>query len=306
MAPGTLRAERMSDVLSFPVGAASCAPRHQESRRVVRFVFDVAREQLELVEGGCGPACDRGRGPVFGRELRRFGVADDRHLLGMREMGRKPALALRKALGVRPTLPMAAVLFTVLMRHWRIGSITSPQTRASVASRRSSERPTAPSVSLDRHDRITDAAVFDTSENFVDRPARAERRRGTEMLERGFLTVCAFRSEKSHGDRVLQRTTRRHDLRKDALHSTIRERSRISCATPAQDLRLALRPVNRAPFFASATRCTMRARAESSFRSRESMSSIFSRRLRVFRSLIVIDGASRALRNGVGRRRADR
>ena len=58
-----------------------------------------------------------------------------------------------------------------------------------------------------------------------------------------------LRPEKSHGDRVLQRTTRRHDLRKDALHSTIRERSGIFLRDAAQDLRLALRPVNRGPVF---------------------------------------------------------
>ena len=85
IAPGTLRVDITSEVLSLPDGPASCAAITTKARGVLRLVLDVAGDDLQPVDGGRGFARDRRRCRIPGRHARGLGVADHRHAFGRRK-----------------------------------------------------------------------------------------------------------------------------------------------------------------------------------------------------------------------------
>src|SRR5262245_36595144 len=74
---------------------------HEKARGVVRVVLDGARERGEPVALPGGLAGDRRRALLLRGALRSLGVRGHRHALGVRQVLRQPAVALREGLGMR-------------------------------------------------------------------------------------------------------------------------------------------------------------------------------------------------------------
>ena len=75
-----------------------------KTRGVLRFIFNVRCDQLELVNGGGGTATDRRGSGIARRHARGFGVTHYRHALRHRKVLVQPLMTLREALTMRINL----------------------------------------------------------------------------------------------------------------------------------------------------------------------------------------------------------
>ena len=189
IAPGTLRVDRMSEVLSWPEGCASLRGEHEEARGVPGLVLDVAREEREPVDRRRRLRADRRRAALPRREARRFRVAHDGDALRPRQPPREPALALREALRMRVDLADAGE--RALPAHQALPD-RQHDLAAHLRGRREQEIERAPDRAfggvLDRHHGVARRAGLHPPEHFVDRGARrraAPRRRNASARPPG-------------------------------------------------------------------------------------------------------------------------
>jgi hypothetical protein len=144
---GAIRRRHDQRSLVAPGRAGIVLAQHQETRGVVRLVFDVLGQLGQLVTGSRRLTGDGRSAGFLSRFLGGLGVAADRDALRLRQHPVEPFVALRQRLGMRVDAgDCAEFAFPLDIRFWWMRSTTSPQIFSEVPSSRSMVRPTAPSV----------------------------------------------------------------------------------------------------------------------------------------------------------------
>ena len=207
-------------------------------------ILDLRDDDVQAVDlRRCLPR-DCRRAVLVAGATRGFGVAADRHALGIRQVFVEPLPALRQRLLVRADahdlLEAMHAAHQVLMDA-QLDFAADPQRRGQEHVERVVDR--ALGGILDRHDAEIGVARLHFLEHFADRGERQRAHRVPEVLEHCLLRERALGTEEPDLERLLLREARGHDFAKQPHDFFVAQRALVALERLAQHLCFALRPV---------------------------------------------------------------